>query len=171
MNMKLKLVLYSLALELDALFQDTKDKFRLLPLSLQIATLNVIGLLLTTLLPWISIDPLPAEIGLDMGGVFQINLTFFALYQLNKMVLQKQKPYLSTLKFTHLFLEKRCALWMVLIGAFSSLISLRLLFYFGGLRSDIYPIVDIRYGFYFNLLCGFGIFFSGISYFFNPCPK
>jgi hypothetical protein len=161
-NLNPKHVLDSLALEIESLARDIRAGVLALNFGHRLALLSAISLLIAGFLPWLNVADLPTQIGLSAGGAFHLHLAALVFYLEHKAArFQNRADFSKQSTLAQEQTQKRHALWLMIIGALSTLGAIAVLFYDASINASTDQLVDIRYGFYLCLLSGIGVFAGG----------
>lgn len=150
-----------LAVELEELVREMRFGWRALSTADRVTTLAAISVLAGVLMPWVSDPAHSLRVGLLSGGVIHFALAVMAL------VLLRRSSALRGLRMTRrdeVAQHRRISLWLVLLGAASTLAGAYLLLLYGVAKTDTWP-VQLHFGLYWTLVSGTGLSYGGYARF------
>ena len=150
-----------LAIELDVFVRETMAALRRMHAGERVALFSALCMLVGSFLPWVSTTHQANQLGFFAGAIFHVAISLIGirLSFARHLTLAKKKRSSS-----REILEKRQALWLVLLGVLSTIAGAGLLFSWGSAKSPWFN-VDFHFGLYWTLAWGTGLSYGGYACF------
>lgn len=150
-----------LAVELEELVREMRFGWRGLSVADRVTSLAAVSVLAGVLMPWVSDPAHSLRVGLLSGGVIHLGIAVVAL------ALLRRSSALRGLRMTRrdeLAQHRRISLWLVLLGAASTVAGAYLLLLYGVSKTESWP-VQLHFGLYWTLVSGTGLSYGGYARF------
>lgn len=150
-----------LAVELEELLRELRFGWRALSAADRVTSLCAVSVLAGVLMPWVSDPAHSLRVGLLSGGVIHLGIALLAL------TLVRRSSALRGLRMTRrdeLAQHRRISLWLVLLGAGSTVAGAYLLLLYGVSKTETWP-VQLHFGLYWTLVSGTGLSYGGFARF------
>lgn len=149
----------TLAVELEELLRDGRVGWRNLAAGDRITLGAAVGVLAGVFMPWVSDPAHTLQVGLLSGGVLHLALALAA----TAVVLRGPVPATGRRRRRGEVAQKRrAALWLVLLGAASTVAGAYLLLVYGFSKAPDWP-VRVHFGLYWTLAAGTGLSYGGFA--------
>ncbi len=150
-----------LAVELEELLRELRFGWRGLSGADRVTTGCSVSVIAGVLMPWVSDPAHSLRVGLLAGGVLHLAIALVAL------ALVGRSSALRGLRMTRrdeLAQHRRISLWLVLLGAASTIAGAYLLLLYGLSKTPDWP-VQLHFGLYWTLVSGTGLSYGGFARF------
>lgn len=150
-----------LAVELEEMLRELRFGWRGLSGADRVTAACAVSVFAGVLMPWVSDPAHSLRVGLLSGGVLHLGIAVVAL------ALVTRSAALRGLRMTRrdeLARHRRISLWLVLLGAASTVAGAYLLLLYGLSKSPTWP-VRLHFGLYWTLVSGTGLSYGGFARF------
>lgn len=159
-----------LAVELDEFLREIKQSWRNFGYADRISLVSALLMCVGVWLPWVSDPAHSLELGLTAGGAMHLGIAVAALLLVwhGSFAATRRDITLSARERGRRY--RRASMWLVLLGALSTLLGAYLLVMLGLQKDAAWPI-DVHFGLYGTLAAGTGLSYGGYVRFSRRMPE